>query len=180
MDSYMPTGRTEVRRLEKRAVYEKAQVYAILDEGSVCHVGFVAGGQPYVIPTLYARAGDRIYIHGSPASRMLRALEQGADVCLTVTLVDGLVLASSACHHSMNYRSVVVFGKARPVTDPEEKMEALRTLTNHLAPGGWEIARKPNPQDMEGTCVMALPLDEVSAKMRAGPALDTEEDYSSD
>jgi uncharacterized protein len=180
MDSYTPTDRTEVRRLEKRAVYDKAQIYAILDEGYVCHVGFVAGGQPYVIPTLYARAGNQIYIHGSPASRMLHTLEQGADVCLTVTLVDGLVLASSACHHSMNYRSVVVFGKARPVTDPDEKMEALRTLTNHVAPGRWEVVRKPNPQEVEGTCVMALPLDEVSAKMRTGPAFDTEEDYPSD
>ena len=179
MDSYTPTDRTEVRRLEKRAVYDKAQVYAILDEGCVCHVGFVAGEQVYVIPTLYARAGDQLYIHGSPASRMLRTLEQGADICLTVTLVDGLVLARSACHHSMNYRSVVVLGKARPVTDPDEKMEALRTLTNHVAPGRWEVVRKPNPQEMEGTGVMALPLDEVSAKVRSGPAVDTEEDYSS-
>ena len=180
MDSYTPTDRTKVRRLGKRAVYDKAQIYAILDEGYVCHVGFVAGGQPYVIPTLYARAGDQIYIHGSPASRMLRTLEQGRDICLTVTLVDGLVLARSVCHHSMNYRSVAVFGKARLVTAPDEKMEALRTFTNHLAPGSWEVARKPNPQEMEGTCVMALPLDEVSAKMRTGPAVDTEEDYSSD
>ena len=179
MDSYTPTDRTKVRRLGERAVYDKAQIYAILDEGYVCHVGFVAGGQPYVIPILYARAGDQIYIHGSPASRMLRTLEQGANVCLTVTLVDGLVPAHSACHYSMNYRSVVVFGKARPVTDPDEKTEALRTLTNHMAPGSWGVVRKPNPQEIEGTSVMAMPLDEVSAKMRSGPAVDTEEDYSS-
>src|SRR5580704_12872961 len=126
MDAYTPTPRTQVKRLAKRAVYDKTQVYSILDEGYFCHVGFVIDGQPYVIPTGYVRVGDRIYIHGSAASRMLRTLDEGVEVCVTVTLVDGFVLARSAFHHSMNYRSVVVLGKAQPVTDPDEKIEAMR------------------------------------------------------
>src|SRR5437763_6652420 len=128
MDSFSPTGRTQVRRLPKRGVYDKAQVYGILDEGMLCHVGFSVDGQTYVIPTGYVRVDDRIYIHGSPASRMLGALKEGIDVCVTVTLLDALVLARSAFHHSMNYRSVVVLGKARLVTDSAEKVEALRAF----------------------------------------------------
>ena len=156
----------------------KALVHSILDEGYLCHVGFVADGQPYVIPTLYARDGDQIYIHGSAASRMLRTLDEGADVCLTVTLVDGFVLARSAFHHSMNYRSVVVLGRARLVADPVEKREALHRFTNHMVPDRWEEVRQPNEQELKATTVLALTLDEVSAKIRAGSPLDDEEDYS--
>ncbi len=178
MDAYTPTERSQVRRLPKRAAYDKEQVYSILDAGYVCHVGFVAGGQPYVIPTGYARAGDRLYIHGSPASRMLRALEQGAEVSLSVTLLDGFVLARSAFHHSMNYRSVVVFAKARLVTDPAEKLEALRAFTEHVLPGRWAEVRQPSERELNATSVLVLPLDEASAKVRTGPPIDDEADYS--
>ena len=177
MENYKPTERTQVKRLAKRAVYDKERVHAILDEGFLCHVGFVADGQPYVIPTLYARAGDRIYIHGSAASRMLRTLDGGVDVCVTVTLVDGFVLARSAFHHSMNYRSVVVLGKARLITDVDEKMEAMHRFTNQMVPGRWEEVRQPTEQELKATSVLALELDEVSAKVRTGPPLDDEEDY---
>lgn len=178
METFTPTDRTQVRRLAKRAVYDKAQIYSILDEGFICHVGFVVDGQPYVIPTGYARAGDQIYIHGSAASRMLRALAGPIDVCVTVTLVDGLVLARSAFHHSMNYRSVVVLGKARLVEDAEEKLAALRAVTDHIVPGRWEEVRQPNEQELKATAVLALALEEVSAKVRTGPPVDDEEDYS--
>lgn len=178
METFTPTDRTQVRRLAKRAVYDKAQIYSILDEGFICHVGFVVDGQPYVIPTGYARAGDQIYIHGSAASRMLRTLDQGVDICVTVTLVDGFVLARSAFHHSMNYRSVVVFGKARVVAGAEEKLAALRSFTNHIVPGRWEEVRRPNEQELKSTSVLALALDEVSAKVRTGPPIDDEEDYA--
>lgn len=178
METYTPTERTQVKRLPKRAVYDQAQVHAILDEGFICHVGFVADGQPYVIPTGYARAGDRLYIHGSSASRMLRTLGQGASVCVEVTLVDGLVLARSAFHHSMNYRSVVVLGQACVVTDTEEKMAALSHFTNHIVPGRWDEVRQPNEQELKSTTVLALALDEVSAKVRSGGPIDDEEDYA--
>jgi nitroimidazol reductase NimA-like FMN-containing flavoprotein (pyridoxamine 5'-phosphate oxidase superfamily) len=178
MDAYTPTSRTQVRRLPKRAVYDKAQVHSILDAGYVCHIGFVAGGQPYVIPTGYARQGDRIYIHGSAGSRMLRALAQGAEVCVTVTLLDGIVLARSAFHHSMNYRSVVIFGKARLVSDPGEKLEALRCLTDHVVADRWAEVRQPDERELSATSVLAVPLGEVSAKVRVGPPADDEEDCS--
>ena len=178
METYTPTERTQVKRLAKRGVYDRARVHAILDEGFICHVGFAVDGQPYVIPTGYARAGDRLYIHGSAASRMLRALGQGAQLCVTVTLVDGLVLARSAFHHSMNYRSVVVLGQARVVTDPEEKTAALSRFTNHVVPGRWEEVRQPTEQELKSTTVLALELDEVSAKVRTGGPIDDEEDYA--
>lgn len=178
MGTYSPTHRTQVKRLPKRAVYDRAQIHAVLDEGFVCHLGFIVDGQPYVIPTGYARSGDQVYVHGSVASRMLRALGDGADFCLTVTLVDGFVLARSVFHHSMNYRSVVVMGKGRLVTGPEEKLEALRCFTNHIVPGRWEEVRQPNEQELKSTAVIALPLTEVSAKVRTGPPLDDEEDYA--
>jgi nitroimidazol reductase NimA-like FMN-containing flavoprotein (pyridoxamine 5'-phosphate oxidase superfamily) len=178
MDAYTPTPRTQVKRLAKRAVYDKTQVHSILDEGYFCHVGFVIDGQPYVIPTGYVRVGDRIYIHGSAASRMLRTLDEGVDVCVTVTLVDGFVLARSAFHHSMNYRSVVVLGKARPVIDADEKMEAMRSFTNHVVPGRWDEVRRPTAQELNSTTVLALPLVEVSAKARTGTPIDDEEDYA--
>jgi uncharacterized protein len=175
---YTPTSRTQVRRLPKRAAYDRAQVHAILDAGFLCHVGFAIDAQPYVIPTGYARAGETLFIHGSAASRLLRTLSEGVDVCVTVTLVDGFVLARSAFHHSMNYRSVVVLGKARLVTDPAEKREALRCFTNHIAPGRWEEVREPTEKELKATSVLALPLEEVSAKVRTGPPIDDEEDYA--
>ena len=178
MDAYTPTARTQVKRLAKRGVYDKPQVHAILDEGFLCHVGFAVDGQPYVIPTGYARIGENIYIHGSAASRMLRTLDGGVDVCLTVTLVDGFVLARSAFHHSMNYRSVVVLGKARLVEDREEKLLALSSFTNHILPGRWDEVRQPTDQELKSTSVLALPLSEVSAKVRTGGPIDDEEDYA--
>jgi nitroimidazol reductase NimA-like FMN-containing flavoprotein (pyridoxamine 5'-phosphate oxidase superfamily) len=173
-----PSERATVRRLPKRAVYDRTQIDAILDEGLICHAGFVADGQPFVIPTAYVRAGNQIYFHGSAASRMLRTLAAGASVCVTVTLLDGLVMARSAFHHSMNYRSVVILGQARLVTDPAEKWEALRRFTNRVARDRWEEVREPSEQEMKGTSVLALPLDEATAKIRQGPPLDDEEDYA--
>lgn len=178
MDDFTATGRTQVRRLPKRGVYDRAQVYAILDEAFLCHVGFVVDDQPYVLPTGYARLENQLYIHGSAASRMLRTLPESLGVCITVTLVDGLVLARSAFHHSMNYRSVVVLGQAQLVEDEAQKREALRAFTNHVVPGRWEEVREPTAQELKGTTVLALPLDEVSAKVRQGPPIDDEEDYA--
>jgi len=178
METYTPTERTTVRRLPKRGVYDREQIYAILDEGFVCHVGFAVDGQPYVIPTGYGRDGDRIYLHGSSASRMLRTLDGGVHVCVTVTLVDGFVLARSVFHHSMNYRSVVALGSAQLLTDRDEKLAALRCVTNHIVPGRWEEARQPTDQELKATSVLVLPIDEVSAKVRTGGPIDDEEDYS--
>ena len=176
MSTFPPTVRTQVHRLPKRAVYSESEIYGILDEGFLCHVGFALEGQPYVIPTLYARHGNEIFTHGSAGSRMLRALEAGVDVCVTVTLVDGFVLARSAFHHSINYRSVVILGKARLVNDPVEKMEALRCITDHVVPERWDEVRPPTPKEMKQTVVLALPVSEVSAKVRSGPPVDDEED----
>jgi uncharacterized protein len=176
METYSPTERTQVKRRSQRGVYDKPQVHAILDEGFVCHVGFVVDGQPFVIPTAYARSGETIYIHGSPASRLMKGKE--VDVCLTVTLVDALVLARSSFHTSINYRSAVVLGKARLVTDVDEKREALRCFTNHVIAGRWETAKQPNDSELKATSVLALPLEEVSAKIRTGPPIDDEEDYA--
>jgi uncharacterized protein len=176
--NYTPTPRTAVRRLKKRAVYEIDKVHAILDEGFVCHVGFVVDDQPYVIPTLYARENDRVYFHGAMASRMLRTLALGADVCVTVTLIDGLVLARSAFHHSMNYRCVVILGRARLVQGPEERLRALQLITDHVVPDRWREVRGPNELELKQTSVLALDLEEVSAKVRTGPPVDDEEDYS--
>jgi len=178
MDQFPATERTQVKRLPKRGVYDKAQVYAILDEGLICHVGFTVDGQTYVIPTGYVRVGDCLFIQGSPASRMLGALSTAIDVCVTVTLLDGLVLARSAFHHSMNYRSVVVLGKAALVTDPVVKMNALHAFVDHVVPGRWDEVRQPTEKELRGTHVLALPLDEVSAKVRTGPPIDDEEDYA--
>jgi len=178
MGTFTPTPRTSLRRLPKRGVFDKIQIYAILDEAFLCHIGFVVENQPFVIPTGYARSGDRLYIHGSAASRMLRTAGEGVDLCVAVTLLDGLVLARSGFHHSMNYRSVVVLGKARPVTDAKEKLEALRAITDHIVPGRWDEVRPPTAQELKATSVLALPLDEVSAKVRTGPPVDDEEDYA--
>ena len=177
-EDFSPTARTTLRRLPKRGSFERETVNGILDVGFVCHVGFIVEGQPFVIPTGYARRGDTLYIHGSQASRMLRALKKGIDVCVTVTLVDGMVMARSAFHHSMNYRSVVVFGRAVAVEERDEKLEALRVLTEHLAPGRWDETRQPTEGEMRATLVLALPLTEASAKVRTGPPVDDEEDYA--
>jgi nitroimidazol reductase NimA-like FMN-containing flavoprotein (pyridoxamine 5'-phosphate oxidase superfamily) len=178
METFTPTQRTTLKRIPKRANYECETVYQILDEGLVCHVGFVVDGQPFVIPTAYGRVEDKLYIHGSPASRMLRSLQEGIPVCITVTLIDGLVLARSAFHHSMNYRSVVVFGTASVVSNPEEKLEALYAFTEHVVPGRWEEVRQPSRSELTGTLVLSLPLVEASAKVRTGPPSDDEADYS--
>jgi uncharacterized protein len=173
-----PTARTQVVREPHRAVYDRAAAYKILDEGFVCHVGFVVDGQPFVIPTGYGRAGDNLYIHGSAASRMLRTLDEGVAVCVTVTLLDGLVLARSIFNQSMNYRSVVVLGTAVAVRDAQEKLDALRQLSEHILPGRWSEVRQPNEKELKATLVMRLPLTEFSAKVREGPPLDDEEDYA--
>jgi nitroimidazol reductase NimA-like FMN-containing flavoprotein (pyridoxamine 5'-phosphate oxidase superfamily) len=178
MESFTLTQRTTLKRLPKRGEYDRAAVYRILDEGFICHVGFVVDGQPCVIPTGYARIDDKLYIHGSAASRMLRALERGVDVCVTVTLLDGLVLARSAFHHSVNYRSVVMFGRATSIEDDAEKFAVLRAFSEHIIPGRWAEVREPNEPELKATLVLALPLVEVSAKVRTGPPLDDEEDYA--
>jgi nitroimidazol reductase NimA-like FMN-containing flavoprotein (pyridoxamine 5'-phosphate oxidase superfamily) len=176
----MPTQRVRVRRLPDRAAYDPETVNAILDEALVCHLGFVHNAQPFVIPTLFARVGDRLYVHGSSASRMLRTLTDGVAACVTVSLIDGLVLARSAFHHSINYRSVVLLGTASEVTDSDEKRSALRAFTEHLVPGRWDQVRPPTDQELKATSVLYLPLDEVSAKVRTGPPVDDEEDYALD
>jgi nitroimidazol reductase NimA-like FMN-containing flavoprotein (pyridoxamine 5'-phosphate oxidase superfamily) len=172
------SARTRLVREADRAVYDRAAAYKILDEGFICHVGFVVDGQPFVIPTGYGRVGDNLYIHGSAASRMLRSIDEGIAVCVTVTLLDGLVLARSIFNHSMNYRSVVILGTARAVTDPKEKLEALRLLSEHIRPGRWVESRQPNEKELKATSVLQLPIEEFSAKVRQGPAIDDEDDYS--
>jgi uncharacterized protein len=178
MENFTPTERTQVRRLPKRALYDRAAVYRILDEGLLCHVGFVADGKPVVIPTGYGRKDDTLYVHGSAASRMLKTLGKGADVCITVTLLDGLVLARAAFHHSMNYRSVVIFGTATVLDDPADKREALKVFTEHVARGRWQDVRQPTEKELQATTVLAVPLEEVSAKVRTGGPIDDEEDYT--
>lgn len=173
----LKTDRTQVKRAPKRGQYDFETIAQILDEGLVCQVGFVVEGRPIVIPTAYGRRGDKVYIHGASASRMLKSLLTGIDICFTVTLLDGLVLARSAYHHSMNYRSVVLFGKAENVTDGDEKMTALKAFTEHVMKGRWDEVRSPNPQELAATCVLALPITEASAKIRTGPPIDAEEDY---
>ena len=174
----MPTPRTRVVREPHRGVYDRAVVNQILDEGFLCHVGFVADGQPYVIPTSYGRDADALYIHGSVASRMLRSLDRGIPVCITVTLLDGLVLARSVFNHSMNYRSVVILGTAELVEDTEQRLAALRALSEHIVPGRWNDARQPSEKELKQTSVLRIPIDEFSAKVRIGPPVDDEDDYS--
>jgi nitroimidazol reductase NimA-like FMN-containing flavoprotein (pyridoxamine 5'-phosphate oxidase superfamily) len=177
-ESQMPTARTRVVREAQRGAYDRDTVYRILDEGFLCHVGFVVDGQPFVIPTSYGRKDATLYIHGSAASRMLRQMTDGIAVCITVTLLDGLVLARSVFNHSMNYRSVVILGKATLVDDPEEKLAALRILSEHILPGRWDDARQPNERELKATSVLRVPIEEFSAKVRTGPPKDDEEDYS--
>ena len=171
------SARTKVRRAPARGVYDRAAIDAILDEALVAHVGFVQGGQPYVIPTLQARIGDTVYIHGSSASRAIRNLGSGIPACLTVTLLDGLVLARSAFHHSINYRSVVVLGSCTPVEGPEEREAALHAFTERLVPGRWPEVRRPSAKELKGTRVLSMALDECSAKARSGPPVDDDGDY---
>jgi len=176
--TFIQTERTRLKRLPKRGHFDRDTVYGILDEGFICHVGFAAEGKPVVIPTGYARVDDTLYIHGSQASRMLRMLSGGVDACVTVTIIDGLVLARSAFHHSMNYRSVVVFGRATLIEEREEKLAALLALSEHIVRGRWAEVREPTEQELRATTVLSLPLVEVSAKVRTGPPLDDEEDYA--
>jgi uncharacterized protein len=174
----LQSGRTTVKRLAKRADYDRETVNAILDEALICHVGFVHDGRPYVIPTIHARDGDTLYLHGSPGSRMLRELKRGFDVCVTVTLLDGLVLARSVYHHSMNYRSVVVLGRAHELTSRDEKLRAMERVVEHVVPGRWRDARHPTEGEIDGTTILTLSLDEASAKVRSGPPGDLEADLT--
>ena len=174
------TGRSEVKRLAKRGDYSVETLYAILDEGFLCHVGFVAEGQPFVIPTGYGRSGNTLYLHGSALSRMLRTLAQGIEVCVTVTLLDGLVLARSAFHHSMNYRSAVLFGRAQLIGSDEEKLQALKVISEHILPGRWDDVRQPRANELKATLVLGLPIEEASSKVRTGPPIDDENDYDLD
>ena len=174
----MPTPRTRVVREPDRGAYDRATVNSILDEAFLCHIGFVADGQPYVIPTSYGRDGDVLYIHGSAASRMLRNLGSGIPMCVTVTLVDGLVLARSIFNHSMNYRSVVILGNATLIDDPKEKIKALRVLSEHILPHRWDDVRQPNERELKATSVLRIPIEEFSAKIRSGPPKDDDADYS--
>jgi uncharacterized protein len=173
-----PTTRTTVRRHPERGDYDRTTIDAILDEALICHVGFVVDGQPFVIPTIHARDGDVLYIHGSPGSRMLRNLKGGVEVCVTVTLLDGLVLARSVYNHSMNYRSAVVLGRAHEVTDHDEKLRAMECVVEHVVPGRWADARQPNEGEIKGTTILAVGLDEASAKVRSGRPTDDEDDLS--
>ena len=177
-DTFATTDRTRIVREPNRAVYDRDVIYKILDEGLVCHLGFSAEGQTFVIPTMYARAGEFIYFHGSAASRTLRGAASGIAVCLTVTLSDGLILARSVFNHSMNYRSVVVLGQANLIDDPAEKLQALKAFTENLIPGRWNDARQPNEKELKATSILKLPLTEVSAKVRTGPVEDDADDYA--
>src|ERR1700693_491436 len=177
-ETQMPTARTRVVREADRAVYDRETVYRILDEGFLCHAGFVVDGQPFVIPTSYGRKDATLYIHGSAASRMLRQFKEGVPVCITVTLLEGLVLARSIFNHSMNYRSVVILGTAVAVLDAKEKLDALQSISEHILPGRLGGSRQPNERELKQTLVMRLPIEEFSAKVRQGPPIDDEEDYS--
>ncbi len=180
MSQLTPTSRTRLKRRPERGHYDRETIRAILDEGLVCHVAVPVDGRPHVIPTAYVRVGDWIYLHGATANQLLRALRSGAEAGLCVTLIDGLVLARSAFHSSVNYRSVVVYGRATEVVDPNEKLEALHALVDHMVPGRWSDVRAPNPYELRQTLVVKLPIEEASAKLRAGPPSDDEPDYALD
>ncbi len=174
------TARSRLHRLPERGSQDRAAINAVLDEALICHIGFVTDSGPVVIPTIHARDGETLYLHGSPASRMLRTVKREIDVCVTVTLLDGLVLARSAFHHSMNYRSVIVFGVATEVNEPDTKLTAMRVLVEHVMPGRWDDARQPNPKEISGTTVLAVPLTEASLKTRIGHPVDDDEDMAMD
>jgi len=177
-DTFIPTERTRLVREANRAVYDREVIYRILDEAFVCHVGFAVDGQPFVIPTMFARVGDFVYFHGSAASRMLRGVSSGSPVCITVTLLDGVVLARSVFNHSMNYRSVVALGHATLIEEPAEKLRVLQAFTEKLIPGRWNDARQPNEKELKATSILRLPLTEVSAKVREGDVEDDADDYA--
>lgn len=177
---FEPTERTRLRRLSERGAYDRETIHAILDEALYCHLGVCLQGRPCVLPTIHTRIDDRLYFHGSPGNRLLRSLASGADACVVVTLLDGLVLARSVFHHSMNYRSVVVYGRGEAVEDPAEKRRALDALVEHVAAGRLADARPPNEREFRGTLVVSVPLEEASAKIRSGPPVDDEDDYSLD
>ena len=176
--NFKPTGRTRVRRIAQRGVYDRQVIYSILDEALICHVGFVDGGHPFVLPTIQVRVDDRLYLHGSKGSRMLERITSGAGACVTVTLVDGLVLARSAFHHSMNYRSVVILARGVEIVDSGDKSRILDALVEHTVPGRLRDARPPSRKELDATKVVALPIDEASAKIRTGPPVDDESDYA--
>ena len=178
MTQFKKSAKTRINRLPKRGQYDRETIYAILDEALICHIGFVENGQPYVIPINFARMDDRIVLHGAKASRLLKHIEAGHPVCVEATIVDGLVLARSVFHHSVNYRSVVLFGTGHAIEDEHEKMAALEAVTEHLIPGRWQEARLPNAKEMKATRVVAIQIDEASAKVRVGPPVDEEEDYT--
>jgi nitroimidazol reductase NimA-like FMN-containing flavoprotein (pyridoxamine 5'-phosphate oxidase superfamily) len=177
MNDLTQTPRSRVKRLPKRGHYDFDTAAAILDAGFLCHVGYVIDGKPYVTPTSYWREGDHVYWHGSSASRMLRTLEDGVDACLTVAHIDGLVLARSAFHHSINYRSVMLFGKARKIEDAAAKERALHNFVERMYPGRWQELRPVHPQELKATTVLHMPIGEGAAKIRAGPPIDDAEDY---
>ena len=174
----MQSARTTVKRHPERGAYDRATVDAILDEALICHIGFVHEEQPFVIPTIHARDGDTLYLHGSPGSRMLRNLKEGIDLCVTATLLDGLVLARSVYHHSMNYRSAVVLGRARELTDRTEKLHAMECVVEHVVRGRWEDARRPSEAELKGTTILAVSLEEASAKIRTGGPTDDKDDLT--
>ena len=176
--AFTPTDRTKVRRMPKRGHYDKETVHAILDAGAIAHIGYVIDGQPFVTPTAYWRKGDRVYWHGSSASRMLRTIDAGSPVCVTVSHIDGFVMARSAFHHSVNYRSVMAFGTAHKLTDEAEIVEALRDFTERLFPGRWDALRPIQPQEIKATTVLAMDLTECVAKVRTGMPVDDDEDYA--
>jgi hypothetical protein len=180
METTLQTERTRVRRLPQRAAYDREAVYAILDAGFLCHVGIVERGQPVVIPTAYARVGDAIVLHGSSKSRLVEVLSSGAPACVTVTHTDGFVMARSAFHHSINYRSVVILGRGEPITGEAEKNAALEAFMEHLHPGRWAVVRPPNAQELKACGVVRIPITEASAKVRTGPPLDDAEDMTLD
>jgi len=178
MTDFTRTDRNRIRRLPERGHYDRETVHRILDEALICHVAFVEKEQPYVIPINFARVEDRIVLHGAKASRLLKHVEAGHPICVEVTIVDGLVLARSVFHHSMNYRSVVMFGKGHLIEDQQEKLAALQAVTEHLIPGRWQEARLPNRKELNATSVVSINIDEASAKVRVGPPIDEQEDYS--
>jgi nitroimidazol reductase NimA-like FMN-containing flavoprotein (pyridoxamine 5'-phosphate oxidase superfamily) len=178
MSDFTPTERTKVRRKPDRGRYDRGLIYRILDEAFVCHVGFIADGQPFVVPTNYVRVGDKLFLHGSTASRLMKTLASGAPFCLSVTLLDGIVFSPSATGHSVNYRSVVVIAKAEPVEDAQAKLAAMRDFVEYVIRGRWASVRPPSEQELKGTMVLAVPLNEVSAKVRTGPAVNDDEDYA--
>lgn len=180
MTSEPSSERTRLRRLPERGKHDRATIDAIIDEALICHVAFSTDDGPVVIPTIHAREGDTLYLHGSAASRMLRIIREGEPICVNMTIIDGLVMARSLFNHSMNYRSVILFGTAREITDPDEKLASMRLVSEHMSPGRWNDARRPNDKELRATMMVAIPLDEASAKVRTGPPGDNDEDYDLD